>query len=104
MHQGIDIAGPLGTPTYAAAAGTVVAAGYSGGYGNMVAIDHGNGFSTVYAHHTQILVSVGQSVGQGTQVGLMGSTGNSNANHLHFEVRDGGFNPIDPTITRNLGF
>ncbi|MGI9604244.1 MAG: M23 family metallopeptidase, partial [Acidimicrobiales bacterium] len=95
MHQGIDIAAPSGTPVYAAAGGTVIQAGFNGGYGNAVVIDHGGGLSTVYAHHSSLTVSAGQSVGAGTQVGLMGSTGNSTGPHVHFEVRING-TPYDP--------
>ena len=61
-----------------------------GGYGNLVVIDHGNGFSTAYAHQSQIIVSVGQHVSQGQQIGMEGSTGNSTGPHLHFECRVSG--------------
>ncbi|MBJ7455611.1 MAG: M23 family metallopeptidase [Thermoleophilia bacterium] len=96
MHEGIDIAGASGTPIAAAAAGTVIVAGWSGGYGNLVVIDHGNGISTAYAHNSSIAVSVGQSVGQGTVVSGMGTTGHSTGVHLHFEVRVNGsaVNPL----------
>lgn len=90
MHEGIDIAGGSGTPIAAAAAGTVILAGWNGGYGNMVVVDHGGGISTGYAHMSSIAVSVGQSVGQGTVVGGMGTTGSSTGVHLHFEVRVNG--------------
>jgi murein DD-endopeptidase MepM/ murein hydrolase activator NlpD len=90
MHEGIDIAGGSGTPIGAAAAGTVILAGWNGGYGNMVVVDHGGGISTGYAHMSSISVSVGQSVGQGTVVGGMGTTGSSTGVHLHFEVRVNG--------------
>ncbi len=90
MHEGIDIAGGSGTPIAAAAAGTVIVAGWNGGYGNMVVVDHGGGISTAYAHMSSISVSVGQSVGQGTVVGGMGTTGHSTGVHLHFEVRVNG--------------
>ncbi len=87
-HPGIDIFAPMGTPIYAALGGTVIYAQFnSGGYGNLVVVDHGNGLATAYAHQSQILVSVGQTVGQGQQLGLEGSTGNSTGPHLHFEVR-----------------
>ena len=75
MHEGIDIGCAYGTPNRAAAAGTVIYAGWLGGYGNLVVIDHGNGLSTAYAHASSILVSVGQSVSQGQTVSLVGSTG-----------------------------
>jgi murein DD-endopeptidase MepM/ murein hydrolase activator NlpD len=96
MHEGLDIAGGSGTPIAAARAGTVILAGYSGGYGNLVVVDHGGGLSTAYAHLSSISVSVGQGVGQGTVVGGMGTTGNSTGVHLHFEVRVGGaaVNPL----------
>ena len=90
MHEGIDVAGPSGTPIAAAAAGTVILAGWNGGYGNMVVVDHGGGISTGYAHMSSIAVSTGQSVGQGTVVGGMGTTGSSTGVHLHFEVRVNG--------------
>ncbi len=93
-HLAIDIAAGEGAPVYAADAGVVTRAsgGYNGGYGNLVMIDHGNGFVTVYAHLSQINVSVCQGVGAGTVIGAAGNTGNSFGAHLHFEVRqNGGF-------------
>ena len=87
MHEGIDISAPSGTAIWAAAAGTVIYAGWLGGYGNLVVVDHGNGLSTAYAHASAILVGVGQSVEQGETVALVGSTGHSTGPHLHFEVR-----------------
>jgi len=95
MHEGIDIGCAYGTPNRAAAAGTVIYAGWLGGYGNLVVVDHGNGLSTAYAHASSILVSVGQSVSQGQTVSLVGSTGNSSGPHLHFEVRVNGV-AVDP--------
>ena len=95
MHEGIDIGCAFGTPNRAAAAGTVIHAGWLGGYGNLVVIDHGNGLSTAYAHASSILVGVGQSVSQGETVSLVGSTGNSSGPHLHFEVRVNG-QAVDP--------
>ena len=90
-HPGMDIFAPLGTPIYAARAGTVIYAQFNnGGYGNLVVVDHGNGLSTAYAHQSQLIVSVGQSVGQGQQLGMEGSTGHSTGPHLHFEVRVNG--------------
>jgi murein DD-endopeptidase MepM/ murein hydrolase activator NlpD len=96
MHEGIDIAAPTGTPIIAAQAGTVIIAGWQGGYGNLTVIDHGGGVSTAYGHQSSIGVSVGQSVGQGQVIGAMGSTGNSTGPHLHFEVRinGGAVNPL----------
>jgi murein DD-endopeptidase MepM/ murein hydrolase activator NlpD len=98
MHEGIDIAGSSGTPIAAAAAGTVIVAGWVSGYGNMVVIDHGGGISTGYGHLSSLAVSVGQSVGQGTVVGGMGTTGHSTGVHLHFEVR------VNGTAVNPLGY
>ena len=95
MHEGIDIAASTGTPIWAAAAGTVIYAGWLGGYGNLVVMDHGNGLATAYAHASSILVSVGQPVAQGETIALVGSTGNSSGPHLHFEVRVNGV-AVDP--------
>lgn len=95
-HEGIDVANGIGTPIVAAASGTVIIAGWQGGYGNMVVVSHGNGISTGYAHLSSIGVGVGQTVGQGSVIGGMGSTGNSTGSHLHFEVRvnGGAVNPL----------
>ncbi len=91
MHSGIDIAAPAGTPTVAAAAGTVISAGFNGGgYGNLVLVDHGGGMVTAYAHHSSISVSVGQQVSRGQQLGGIGCTGSCTGDHLHFEVRVNG--------------
>src|SRR6266496_6132924 len=93
-HLGIDIAAGLGAPIYAADSGVVTMAqgGYNYGYGNVVQIDHGNGYSTVYAHLSAYFVSVCQSVSAGQQIGTSGATGNAQGAHLHFEVRqNGGF-------------
>jgi murein DD-endopeptidase MepM/ murein hydrolase activator NlpD len=97
MHEGIDIAASSGTPIWAAAAGTVIHAGWLGGYGNLVVVDHGNGLATAYAHASAILVSVGQHVGQGETIALVGTTGNSTGPHLHFEVRVNGV-AVDPLL------
>ncbi|NIM94273.1 MAG: peptidoglycan DD-metalloendopeptidase family protein [Anaerolineales bacterium] len=87
-HLAIDIAAGTGAQVWAADAGVVVFAGWAyGGYGNMVMIDHGNGWQTVYAHLSQVLVACGQSVGTSSTIGLAGSTGNSTGPHLHFEIR-----------------
>jgi murein DD-endopeptidase MepM/ murein hydrolase activator NlpD len=97
MHPGIDLAGQYGTPIYATADGTVLRAGWnSGGYGNLVEIDHGRGITTRYGHMSAILVSAGQHITRGQQIGRMGSTGRSTGNHLHYEVRIDGraVNPI----------
>jgi murein DD-endopeptidase MepM/ murein hydrolase activator NlpD len=98
-HLGIDIAAPEGANVYAAGTGvvTMAAGGWNYGYGNVVQIDHGNGYVTVYAHLSSILVSQCQTVGQGAVIGLAGNTGNSFGAHLHFEIRVGGsnINPYD---------
>ena len=86
MHTGIDFGDPTGTPIYASDGGTVITAGYSGGYGLCIDIDHENGRVTRYGHCSAINVSVGDKVYQGQQIGLVGSTGNSTGPHLHFEV------------------
>jgi murein DD-endopeptidase MepM/ murein hydrolase activator NlpD len=95
MHEGIDIAVPSGTPVVAAASGTVITAGWLGGYGNLVVIDHGNGLATAYGHNSTVAVGVGQSVAQGEVVAYSGSTGHSTGPHVHFEVRVNG-SPVDP--------
>jgi peptidoglycan DL-endopeptidase CwlO len=95
MHTGIDIGVPYGTPIHAAAAGRVVYSGWMDGYGNLVAIDHGRGLSTAYAHQSRIVVSLGQTVAQGQVIGYVGCTGHCFGPHLHFEVRVNG-TPVDP--------
>lgn len=85
-HKGNDYAAPAGTPTYAAAAGTVVIAGWSNSAGNWVVINHGNGLVTKYMHHSSLCVSAGQYVEKGKQIGYVGSTGQSTGPHLHFQV------------------
>lgn len=87
VHTGTDIAGPIGSPIYAYKDGLVTYSGWNAAYGYIVKIDHGNGFSTWYAHCSKLLVSAGQTVTQGQTISLMGSTGNSTGSHLHFEVR-----------------
>jgi murein DD-endopeptidase MepM/ murein hydrolase activator NlpD len=95
-HTGLDIANSTNTPIKAADGGTVIVSGWSGGYGYAVAIDHGNGYVTWYAHMAQQPpVSVGQRVAQGEYIGPMGSTGYSTGPHLHFEIRKNG-NYQDP--------
>lgn len=86
-HQGMDIAAPNGTSIKAAAPGKIIQAGYYGGYGKLIIIDHGNGVSTYYGHCSKLNVSVGESVEAGDIIGAVGSTGNSTGNHLHFEIR-----------------
>jgi len=86
-HWGVDYAGRLGNPLYAADTGVVVYSGWNNfGYGNVVVIDHGNGWQTLYAHMEVIYVGCGQSVYQGSTIGQMGSTGNSSGPHLHYEM------------------
>lgn len=90
MHKGIDIARPSDRTIKAADNGVVVSAGWNGGYGKKIVIDHQNGFRTVYAHLSSINVRVGQTVPKGTKIGVMGSTGDSTGVHLHFEVYKNG--------------
>ena len=85
-HRGADICAAYGTTIIASDSGTVVAAGWHYSYGNYVQIDHGNGYTTLYAHMSEILVSQGQAVSQGDAIGRVGSTGNSTGNHCHFEM------------------
>ena len=94
-HKGNDYAAPTGTPTYAAAAGTVITAGWSNSAGNWVVISHGNGLVTKYMHHSSICVSAGQRVEKGQQIGYVGSTGYSTGAHLHFQVELNG-TPVNP--------
>ena len=95
-HTGMDIAGASGSAIGAADGGTVTFAGWQGGYGNFIIINHGNGIVTRYAHCSKLLVQKGQKVSQGQTIGLRGSTGRSTGPHLHFEVMVGGAfrNPI----------
>lgn len=95
FHAGVDIDGACGQAIFAAEKGTVLSAGYNGGYGNATVIDHGDGLSTLYGHQSSIGVSTGQNVGRGQQIGLVGTTGLSTGCHLHFEVRVNG-QPVDP--------
>jgi murein DD-endopeptidase MepM/ murein hydrolase activator NlpD len=99
LHTGTDFAAPSGQPIYAAADGTVAAAGVRGGYGNYTCVANGTyqgqRFSTCYAHQSRILVSVGQRVSRGQLIGRVGTTGTSTGNHLHFEVRLNG-TPVNP--------
>ena len=87
LHAGVDIRASYGTAVWASEGGTVILAGWNGGYGNCVMINHGDGYTTLYGHMSSISVSVGQTVTQGQTVGYVGSTGNSTGPHLHFEVR-----------------
>lgn len=97
MHKGIDIAAPVGTPVVAAASGVVVSAGWnSGGYGNLVEIQHPDGSLTRYAHNNRVLVRAGQVVEQGQQISEMGSTGFSTGPHCHFEMHAAGQGAVNP--------
>jgi len=104
-HQGTDIGAGCGQPLYAASSGTVVYAGWNGGYGNFVMIDHGNGLTTSYAHilNGGILVSYGQYVDVATNIAQVGTTGTSTGCHSHFEVRIGGVATDAEVFMRNQG-
>jgi hypothetical protein len=97
IHPGIDIAGAVGNAVFAADSGVVVFAGWSEfGYGYMVVLDHGNGWQTAYGHLSSVGVTCGQSVGIGTVIGAVGSTGNSTGSHLHFEMRSSIYGKVNP--------
>ncbi|MBZ0155168.1 MAG: M23 family metallopeptidase [Alphaproteobacteria bacterium] len=95
QHNGMDIALPEGTPVTPAAPGKVVFSGYSGGYGNCVIIEHGDGMTSLYAHNSENLVKAGEVVDTNTIIALSGATGRSTGPHLHFEVRKEGV-PVNP--------
>ena len=95
MHEGLDIATRTGTPVLATAAGIVREVGTEPGYGKLVVIDHGYGFSTAYGHNSRILVKVGQRVRRGDVVATAGNTGRSSGPHVHYEVRLNGA-PVNP--------
>lgn len=96
-HRGIDISGFTGSPIYATDAGVIVYAGWNDyGYGNMIIVDHGNDWQSLYAHLSSINVVCSQSVGQGDLIGAMGSTGNSTGPHLHFELMNTVFGKVNP--------
>lgn len=95
FHQGIDIAAEMGTPIVATADGVVTAAGWNGGYGNMVDVDHGGGIVTRYGHASALAVTVGQRVRRGEVIAYVGSTGHSTGPHVHYEVRVDG-QPVNP--------
>lgn len=95
MHTGNDYAAPTGTPIYAAADGVVTFAGWAGGYGKLIKIQHANGYETRYAHLSRIRVQKGQRVSHDQRIADMGSTGRSTGPHLHYEVRIGG-KPVNP--------
>ena len=83
MHEGVDLGAAYGTPIAAAGSGTVIYAGWLGGYGNLTVIDHGGGLATAYGHQSGIAVSVGRQVSRGEIIGYVGSTGHSTGPHLH---------------------
>jgi murein DD-endopeptidase MepM/ murein hydrolase activator NlpD len=96
IHRGVDFAGPLGSQVMAVAAGVVTRAEPASGYGNLIEINHGNGYVTRYGHNQRLLVRVGDTVNRGTAIALMGSTGRSTGPHVHFEVLENGqqVNPL----------
>ena len=95
FHSGLDIGGDYGMPIHAAQGGVVIEAGWIGGYGNTIMIDHGGGIVTLYGHNESLAVGVGQQVNQGDVIAYCGSTGNSTGPHCHFEVRLSG-EPVSP--------
>ncbi|WP_210528072.1 M23 family metallopeptidase [Rubellimicrobium arenae] len=102
MHEGIDMAGPIGTPVYSTADGVVIFAGWASGYGRLIKIQHEFGIETRYGHLNQIRVEVGQRVSRGDRIGDMGNSGRSTGPHLHYEIRVGG-EPINPMIYIGAG-
>jgi len=99
FHRGIDLAAAIGTPVRAAAAGEVVRAGWRGGYGRQVALAHGHGLATSYAHLSRIAARVGERVARGQVIGFVGSSGLSTGPHVHFEASRNG-RAIDPRSAR----
>ena len=99
-HKGVDVGAPKGTPIIAAAGGTVVISTYHYSAGNYVMINHGNGVYTVYMHASKLLVEVGDKVKQGEKIALVGTTGYSTGNHLHFGVRINGtyYDPLNYVV------
>ncbi len=102
LHSGMDFRIPLGSPARATAAGIITKAGWNGGYGRMVEVDHGQGYSTRYAHLSRVDVAIGQAVKAGDVVGQTGSSGRSTGPHLHYEVRHDG-DAIDPLRFLRIG-
>jgi len=96
FHTGVDIANDTGTPIHVTADGVVAFAGWEGGYGKLVVVNHGNGYSSYYGHLSEIRAAVGKAVKRGDVVGMMGATGNTTGPHLHYEIRLYGA-AIDPT-------
>lgn len=95
FHTGIDLAAPVGTPVHVTADGVVVSAGWAGGYGKLVVVDHGNGIHTYYAHLSRMAVMPGQEVRSGSTIAYSGSTGRSTGPHMHYEIRLAG-TPVNP--------
>ncbi|MBX5147289.1 peptidoglycan DD-metalloendopeptidase family protein [Rhizobium lentis] len=102
LHSGIDFRFSPGEKIRPTAPGKVVSAGWTGGYGNMVEVDHGNGISTRYGHMSEVLVKIGDTVDRNDVIGLAGSTGRSTGTHLHYEVRQNG-QAVDPVYFMNAG-
>jgi murein DD-endopeptidase MepM/ murein hydrolase activator NlpD len=102
LHAGIDFRATAGSPVRSAGAGRVIKAGWNGGYGRMVEIDHSDGLTTRYAHMSKILVKEGQQIETGQIVGRVGSSGRSTGPHLHYEVRRNG-DAVDPMIFIKAG-
>lgn len=102
FHSGMDFRAPVGMAARVTAPGKVVRAGWAGGYGRMVEVDHGNGFSTRYGHLSKILAKVGQTVAAGDEIGETGSSGRSTGPHLHYEVRHNG-EPVNPLRFLKVG-
>jgi murein DD-endopeptidase MepM/ murein hydrolase activator NlpD len=102
MHQGVDMAAPIGTPIYAPADGVVIFAGWQSGYGRLIKIQHEFGIETRYGHLNAIRVEVGQRVSRGERIGDMGNSGRSTGPHLHYEIRVGG-EPLNPMIYIGAG-
>ncbi len=97
FHAGLDLRAPEGTPVYAAADGIVVESGPDGAYGNRVVINHGAGLESLYGHHRENLVQVGDAVRRGQVIALVGHTGNATGDHVHFELRWRG-GTVDPLV------
>ena len=95
FHRGLDLRADQGTPVYAVADGRVERSGWSGAYGNLILLDHGEGLESLYGHHNRNLVAEGQRVRRGQVIALVGHTGNATGDHLHFELRwhDGTVDP-----------
>jgi murein DD-endopeptidase MepM/ murein hydrolase activator NlpD len=96
FHPGVDVVNDYGAPVYATASGTIESAGWDGGYGYKIVVDHGNGYATWYGHNSRMLVSAGQPVRKGQQIAEIGATGFATGPHCHYEILLWG-KPIDPT-------